>query len=262
MKRNKRQYDPDNLKRIKALRLIDDDFMNLVFNENIEGTELLLKIIMDRNDLKVIDVRTQSKMNNLNGRSICLDIDALDSEGAKYDIEIQRTNKGANPKRARYHSSIIDAGMLKEGDDFTDLRENYVIFITEKDAIGSNKPIYHVERMICEDNVQFDDGEHIIYVNGSIRNKETALGKLMHDFYCTEAKDMCYEELSRRVRHFKETEKGVDTMCDILDEMKNGVRIENARKMIKSGKLSLEDIAEYSGLSLDKVRELAGNQSA
>ena len=262
MKRNKRQYDPDNLKRIKALRLIDDDFMSLVFNENIEGTELLLKIIMDRNDLKVIDVRTQSKMNNLNGRSICLDIDALDSEGAKYDIEIQRTNKGANPKRARYHSSIIDAGMLKEGDDFTDLRENYVIFITEKDAIGSNKPIYHVERMICEDNVQFDDGEHIIYVNGSIRNKETALGKLMHDFYCTEAKDMCYEELSRRVRHFKETEKGVDTMCDILDEMKNGVRIENARKMIKSGKLSLEDIAEYSGLSLDKVRELAGNQSA
>ena len=88
----------------------------------------------------------------------------------------------------------------------------------------------------------------------------------MHDFYCTEAKDMCYEELSRRVRQYKETEKGVDTMCDILDEMRNEAvekaSIEHSLKMIKSGKLSLEDIAEYSGLSLDKVRELAGNQSA
>ena len=262
MNRNKRQYDPDNLKRIKALRLIDDDFMNLVFNENIEGTELLLKIIMDRNDLKVTDVRTQSKIKNLNGRSICLDIDALDSEGAKYDIEIQRTNKGANPKRARYHSSIIDASMLKEGDDFTNLRENYVIFITEKDAIGSNKPIYHVDRMIREDNVQFEDGEHIIYVNGSNKADDTALGRLMSDFFCTEAKDMYYKELSDKVRYYKETEKGVDKMCEIWDEVRNEARIENAQKMINSGKLSLEDIAEYSGLSLDKVRELAGNKSA
>ena len=84
----------------------------------------------------------------------------------------------------------------------------------------------------------------------------------MSDFFCTEAKDMCYKELSDRVRHYKETEKGVDGMCDILDEMKNDIRIETAQKMIKAGKLSYEDIAEYSGLSLDKVRELAGNKSA
>ena len=88
----------------------------------------------------------------------------------------------------------------------------------------------------------------------------------MSDFFCTEAKDMYYKELSDRVRHYKETEKGVDDMCDILDEMKNEARtktmIENAQKMLKAGKLSYEDIAEYSGLSLEKVRELAGNKSA
>ena len=88
----------------------------------------------------------------------------------------------------------------------------------------------------------------------------------MSDFFCTEAKDMCYKELSDRVRHYKETEKGVDGMCDILDEMKNEARtktmIENAQRMIKDGELTLEKIAEYSGLSLEKVRELAGNKSA
>ena len=114
--------------------------------------------------------------------------------------------------------------------------------------------------------MQFEDGRHIIYVNGSIRNKKTALGRLMHDFYCTDAKDMCYKELAERVRDFKQTEKGVDSMCEIWDEVRNeGIlknRIETAQKMIKDGALPLEKIAEYSGLTLDKVRELAGNKTA
>lgn len=270
MKKKPRQHDPEDLKRIQALRLIDDDFMNICFDGYIEGAELLLKVILDRDDLKVTEVKTQKHMNNINGRSVWLDIYATDSTGSKYDIEIQRATKGANPKRARYHSSMVDSEMLKEGDEFTDLRENYVIFITEKDVIGTNKPIYHIDRVILEDNIQFEDGEHIIYVNGSLRAKNTALGKLMSDFFCAEAKDMCYKELSDRVRQYKETEKGVDDMCDILDEMKNEARneaknktmIETAQKLLANGKLSYEEIAECSGLSLDKVRELAGNKSA
>lgn len=106
------------------------------------------------------------------------------------------------------------------------------------------------------------DGEHIIYVNGSMKTKDTALGRLMSDFYCTDAKDMNYKELSERVRHYKETEEGVDKMGSVLDELRDEVRIETARKMISDGELSLEKIADYSGLSLEKVRELAGNKSA
>lgn len=92
----------------------------------------------------------------------------------------------------------------------------------------------------------------------------------MSDFYSTDAKDMCYKELAERVQTFKETEEGVNNMCDILDEMRKeaadkaaiDTRIENAKKMLSSSKLSLEEIAEFSGLSLEKVRELAGNKSA
>ena len=77
---------------------------------------------------------------------------------------------------------------------------------------------------------------------------------------------MCYKELSGRVRYFKETKKGEDSMCEILDEMRKEageqVRIENAKKMINDGTLPLEKISEYSGLTLDKVRELAGDKSA
>ncbi len=97
----------------------------------------------------------------------------------------------------------------------------------------------------------------IIYVNGSIRTNDSALGKLMSDFYCTKADGMYYKELSDKVRHYKESEEGVKAKCDIWE-----ASIENAKTMLKSGKLSLEEIAEFSGLSIEKVRELAGNKSA
>ena len=266
MSTKRRKHDPEDIKRIKSLRLIDDDFMRIFFDGYIEGAELLLKVILDRDDIKVDDVRTQKELKNIYGRTVWLDIYATDGSGNKHDIEIQRDNRGACPKRARYLSSMVDSDMLKEGESFVDLRENYVIFITENDVIGMNEPIYHIDSVIREPNVQFEDGRHIIYVNSSIRNKETALGRLMHDFYCADAKDMCYKELADRVWSFKETEKGVDSMCEILDEMRNDVRtktrIETAQKMINDGALPFDKIAEYSGLPLEKVRELAGNKTA
>ena len=92
----------------------------------------------------------------------------------------------------------------------------------------------------------------------------------MSNFYCTKADGMYYKELSDKVRHYKESEEGVKAMCDIWEEVKNEGKVEgkleasidNAKTMLKSGKLSLEEIAEFSGLSIEKVRELAGNKSA
>lgn len=266
----KKQHNPEDLQRLHALRLIDDDFMTICFDGYIEGVELLLKVILDRDDLKVSEVKAQKVIKNLHGRDLRLDIYATGKDGKKYNIEIQRADKGAHEKQARYHSSMVDSDMLNPGDDFTDLCENYVIFITENDVLGLNKPIYHIDRFIREGYMQFNDGEHIIYVNGSIKSNDTALGRLMRDFYCTEAKDMHYKELAERVRHYKETEEGVDKMGSVLDEMRKEVadkaaidtRIATAKKMIADGLLSLEKIADYSGLSLEKVRELAGNKSA
>lgn len=130
--------------------------------------------------------------------------------------------------------------------------------------------------------VDFDDGEHIIYVNGSIKTKDTALGRLMNDFYCTEADDMCYKELSSRVKKYKESAEGVESMGSVFDEIREEARNEGrkegrkegrnegrnenaceiALKLIGSGKLSLEEISEYSGLPIEKVRELAREKTA
>ena len=261
---DKEQQHQEDLQRIRGFRLIDDDFMNACFDDNIEATELILRIILNRNDLSVKRVKTQKLMKNLLGRDIWLDIDAIDSENAELDIEIQRADKGADRKRARYHSSILDAHLLRPNEDFKDLPETYVIFITENDVLGDNEPVYIIDRQITTTGRPFNDGEHIIYVNGADKNSETGLGKLMHDFFCTNPDDMYYKQLADRARYFKEDERGVATMCKVMEDMRKETaeqtKIQSAINLLTIGKLSFEEIADAMELSVDKVKELAMSQ--
>ena len=261
---NEKQHQED-LQRLRGLRLIDDDFMNACFDGYIEGTEMLLRIILNKQDIHVKKVTTQRRIKNLMGRDVCLDIDADDDFGNEYNIEVQRTDKGAERKRARYHSSLLDAHLLQPGDDFGDLPETIVIFITEDDVIGGDLPIYTIERQITNSGEAFNDGEHIIYVNGADRNASTELGKLMHDFFCTDSDDMHYKELADKVRYFKEDEKGVVIMCKVLEDMREDARwkqvVASVLRWIAKG-LSYEDIAEGEGITLEQVQEIAGMKRA
>ena len=202
---------------LKKFRLMDDDFMAAVF-EDIPCTETLLQIILKRDDLTVKEVRPQYEIKNLGGRSVRLDIFALDKNGHAYNIEVQRKDSGAVAKRARYNSSLIDAHMTFPGDDYEALADTYVIFITEHDVLKVGRPIYHIDRTIEEIGEKFNDGSHIIYVNSLIQD-ETELGKLMHDFYCTNPNEMYYKTLADRARYFKESEKGVKNMCQLLQDL-------------------------------------------
>lgn len=225
----------EDLQRLRGLRLIDDDFMNACFDGYIDGAELLLRIILNKPDIRVKSVKTQRRMKNLLGRDICLDIDADDETGKKYNVEVQRADKGADRKRARYHSSILDAHLLQPGEDFSNLPETFVVFITESDMIGEGLPLYTIDRVITNTDKAFEDGEHIIYVNGADKDASTALGKLMHDFFCTDPDDMNYKELADKVRYFKEDEKGVATMCKVMEDMRN----ENTKQVMEKSILSI-----------------------
>lgn len=96
-------------------------------------------------------------------------------------------------------------------------------------------------------------------MNSQVKD-QTALGKLMHDFSCINAKDMHYKILADRVRYFKEDEKGVETMCKAMEEMRNETAhekaVEIAERMLKSGKLSYEEIAEFAELTIEEVKAL------
>ena len=253
------------LELLKDLRLMDDDFFSEALDEKIEPVEYILCTILEREDIKVQHTEAQVEYKSATKRSIKLDIRAVDAEGHVMDIEVQRADKGASVRRARFHSSVIDRTLLEKGEDFDALVDTYVIFITENDVLKAGLPIYHVDRIVRETGELFNDESHIIYVNSQIKD-ETALGKLMHDFSCTDAKDMNYKILADRVRYFKEDEKGVETMCKSMEEMRNEASrakaVQIARRMLDSGKLTYEEIAEFSDLTIEEVKTLDEKQPA
>ena len=274
MQEAKRNVTSENdLQKIKELRLMDDDFFSEALDEKTEVVEYILNTILERDDIKVKSTKAQVEYKSATKRSIKLDIQAEDVNGRLMDIEIQRSDRGSGVRRARFHSSMIDRALLSKGDDFEDLVDTYVIFITEKDKFGMGIPLYHIERKISEmDNALFGDGTHILYVNGEYRNLEHPVGSLMHDFNCKDAKDMVNPLLAEEVRYLKETEGGRSQMSRILEEMRNEVAekakaegnhekaVSTSLKLLVRGRDSMEEIAEITGLSLEEVRKLADNQ--
>ena len=273
--------DPVMIERIKKLRLFDDELMTMVFSGDKKATELLIRILLNRNDLRVTKSMTQEQKHNLFGRSITLDIVAEDIFKTEYNIEIQRANKGAGAKRIRYHQAMIDSHTLKKQEDFESLPNLYIIFILEQDFFNMGEPIYFVSKTLNAkdedgDNLLFDDGCNIMYINGEYKGDD-ALGKLMHDFSTPNADEMYYTELAEKVRFYKQDETGVQMASKIVEEygderaaqaLQQGIQqgaqqkaVETATNMLKKGKYTVDEIAELNDLPVEKVLELQEQSS-
>lgn len=236
---------------IKNFTLMSDIFMRNVFKQR-ECLEYVLQVIMEKQDLKVIDQIIQKDYKNLQGRSAIMDCVARDSEGKQFDVEIQQDNEGASPKRARYHSGLMDMNTLNPGQDFDELSESYVIFITRSDILGYGLPIYHIDRQIKEVSESFQDESHIIYVN-SRKQEDTELGRLMHDLHCKNADEMHSPVLAKRVHELKDTQKGVELMCHEMEKIySEGMESGEKRGELKAKKETALSLAEM-GLPVEKI---------
>lgn len=244
-------------KLIDGLTLFDDDLMSRVFDKNIEATELLLRIILERK-IKVISVNGQEEMKSaaVGGRNITLDVHALDENGEKMDIEVQGNSEGAHVRRARYHSSVLDSRMLKEGQEFKEIKDSYVIFIYKHDKFQKGLPLYHIDRYVRETGNLFEDGSHIIYVNGNYKGDDE-IGHLMQDFHQTDPDNMHYKELSQGVRHFKEVEEGRDTMCEAVQEYAKEYAKEYANECVNEKQAAnVKNIMEGTGFTVEQALDM------
>ena len=236
---------------IKNFTLMSDIFIRNVFKKR-ECLEYVLQVIMEKQDLHVIDQIIQKDYKNLQGRSAVMDCVARDSTGKQFDVEIQQDNEGASPKRARYHSGLMDMNTLNPGQDFEELPESYVIFITRDDILGYGLPIYHIDRQIKELEEAFQDEAHIIYVN-SRKQDDTELGRLMHDLHCKKADEMHSPILAKRVYELKETQKGVELMCHEMEKIySEGMESGEKRGELKAKKETILSLAEM-GIPVDKI---------
>ena len=272
---------------VDDITLMNNRFMNKVFDGNIPATQRMLRVILKNDKIKVHKVSVQQWLQNLYGHSAQLDILAEDEHGTQFNVEIQRSDEGASVQRARFYCGALDMHFLDKGKKYETLPDAYVIFITETDVLKNGRPLYHIQRSVDETSEAFGDGSHIVYVNAACQD-DTPLGRLMQDFNCSNPAKMHYKELADTVNYFKSTKEGEIDMTDIIEAYaenraekaaKEAVakaekkaekkakkaahqrNVEVAKDMLADN-MSIESVARYSKLSEEEVRALAAKQSA
>ena len=139
-----------------------------------------------------------------------------------------------------------------------ELKDSYVIFITENDYFDKRDPIYCINRTL-ESGEMFNDGSHIIYVNGDYQGDDD-IGRLISDMNNRTTKDFNYKELEEGVKHFKENKEGRKTMCEAVEKYaekkydsgredgRTESKAEDIRALMKNLKCSAEKAMEYIGI--------------
>ena len=125
----------------------------------------------------------------------------------------------------------------------------------------------HVRAGVCFLDTPYDDGLHMYYINAAI-DDGSAIASLMKYFKTADANDFSQGNLSKRINTLKTQEGSLNFMDDLIKEFydagaakgktegKKEEKLATAKRMLKKGKSSLEDIAEDTDLSLDVVKQL------
>lgn len=215
----KLNFSQETVKTVKSYTFMTDRFMTMAFDKPV--AQHILSVIMGKN-LIVKSVKTQPVEDDFFSRSCRFDVLAEDTTGKIYNIEVQNSDEGAIPRRSRYNCEKLDELLIRKGMSYDDYPETYVIFITKNDVLNGGLPIYHIERHIEETGELFDDGQHIIYVNGENTDTSTALGQLMVDMQQADAAKISNKVLADKMTTLKKG-RAFEKMCKEIEELTTNV---------------------------------------
>ena len=246
--------------KIKNFRPIDDVFFEVLAANKGVCREILSTILEDPG-LTVEDVVVQSSERNIYGRSVRLDALCTLGTGKKVNIEVQRSDNDSHFKRVRFNESVITARESHTGDNFEDLIDLYVVYISEFDFIKGGKTIYHVDKIIRETGETVEDGVKEIYVN-TVVDDGTDIADLMSCFTKKMVNNPKFPEFSSEVQRIKETEGGTLAMCAVMKEYediaRNEGRKEGRMEGLKQGKMNLlEQMLSAGIITLEQAKQFA-----
>ncbi len=261
--KNKKEIDEI----IRNMTLMSDIMAKSAF-EDRKCVECLVKALMGDDDIVIESFHVQYTINSLRKHSVTLDICVFFKDGSVADIEIQISDGQAEVRRARLYSSMLDNLLLPKNEDYKNLPDKYVFFVTLEDHFGDGLQVYHFENAMCVNGKlvrKLNDGAHIIYVTARLYDNETKLGRLLHDLCCKNPEDMYNKPLAERLDFFKNEPKGRNIMYTTFEQLMEanvvqGIKEEReefASALIVDGKYSYKDIARLTKLSLEEVEAIA-----
>ena len=227
--------------------------------------EVILSIKIDR--IEILE-RQKSVDEKVDVHSIRMDI-YVDDGRTVYNCEMQTVKKRGRAQRSRYYQGQIDMSLLKPGEDYTQLKKCFVIFICTFDPFESNRYIYTFENRCDEDpSIALNDGAIKVFINtkGSVGTVSEEFKELIHFLDTSEIKEYNTELINEMADALQNARSNEEWRHDYMsiEMLKNECRAEgraeakkeNALAMLKKG-LEALFVAECVDLPLAEVQALA-----
>ena len=234
--------------------------------------EILLEIEIDKieiNTQEVIDIDWQSK-------GVRLDVYAKNATQA-FDIEVQTTDTGELPERARYYQGAMDVDCLKSGQDYKDLKNSYVIFICIPDIFGKGLPVYTFENL-CRQDASVPLGDRTLKYfflsetcDKLLNEEQKAFMRLVSGCGSSDAFTDKLSRLTEKAKHTAEyrrqymeweRQKAYEYKRGKAEGKQEGLQLgiqqkamEDARSFYANG-VSIELIAKSLGMTIEQVEEI------
>ena len=135
--------------RAKKMNPIDDDFFKKMGEDRTFCEETIQTILNDKT-IRVVEVKPQNYVKNLQGRSVILDVHCVSEKDGYFNVEVQKSDNDDHQRRVRYNSACVTANITDTGVKFEKVPNVCSIYISKKDFFKGNHTVYHVERRVRE----------------------------------------------------------------------------------------------------------------
>ena len=172
-------------KRWEDLDITDDFiFTRVMRNKKLCRTllEMILKVKVGR--IKFLTSHHAIQIDP-NAKGIIMDVYLKDEERV-INVEMQTANHGDLAQRARYYQAAADIDTTPKGSEYSDLKQNYVIFICTFDPFHCGKAMYHFANYCINHDfpIPLEDGTSKLFLNTAAKALDSLDGdlRLFYDY--------------------------------------------------------------------------------
>ena len=272
------EKEPTPLEKWNSLTLANNFIFCKVLEENPDVCKELLEMLLDIKIDRIEQPKSeQTFKTDFDSRGIRLDVYVKDGTGRCFDIEIQTSNYMRLEKRARYYQGLMDVDSIQSGQEYSALKDSYVIFLCLGDAFGHRLPVYTFRYRAEEDkNILMNDGTVNIFFNATMYDKMQSENlRSFFRYLCGKNSDDNFtDRLSALVERVKMNAQWRHRYMTIEQEIKlqveartkerlnelakdiaNEKTFETAKKMLENN-IPAEIVAKCTGLEISQVDKL------
>ena len=137
------------------------------------NTDLLLELLqLTLPELEIWEISDAVQevylKTSIDAHGVRLDISVRDSKNRIFDVEMQLRDEENIPRRIRYYTGTFDQTNLKAGENYNQLKDAIIIFITPFDPFGRSRYRYTFRNLCLEEKenpLELGDGTTKVILN-------------------------------------------------------------------------------------------------